>query len=67
MKKNNFKNRKEHKTRPFEGKINQFKRETVVLCHLAEFEQFKEALGNAHIDYDLGDFYGNNHIVLVKK
>lgn len=63
MKKNN----KVRKTRPYEGKINQLKKETVVLCNLAEFDKFKEALGNAHIDYDLGDFYGDNHIIIVKK
>ena len=62
MKKNN----KVRKARPFEGKINQFKKENVVLCSLHEFEGFKQALGNAHIDYELGDFY-NDGIIIVKK
>jgi hypothetical protein len=62
-----MKNKKVRKTRPFEGKINQLKRETVVLCNLAEFDKFKEALSNAHVDYDLGDFFGDNDIIIVKK
>ena len=61
-----FKNKKVHETKPFEGKINQLKRETVVLCTMNQFEDFKQALADADIDYDLGDFFGDN-IIVVKK
>ena len=68
MKQKNFHNKtkKQHVTRPFEGKINQFKREKLVLCSMVQFEGFKKALKDADIDYDLGDFFGDN-IVIVKK
>lgn len=70
MKKNRTYARKGNKpakaTCPFEGKINQLKREKVVLCSLVQFEEFKKALGEAHVDYDLGDFY-NGGIIVVKK
>lgn len=60
------KNKKVRETKPFEGKINQLKRETVVLCNMAQFESFKQALADADVDYDLGDFFGDN-IIIVKK
>lgn len=53
-------------SKPFEGKIKQLERETVVLCNMAQFEGFKQALKDADIDYDLGDFFGDN-IMVVKK
>lgn len=52
--------------RPFEGKVNQLKREKLVLCSMLQFEGFKQALGNAHIEYELGDFYKDG-IIIVKK
>ncbi len=70
MKKNKFMGHKTRRNRPFEGKINQLKRETVVLCNLAEFDAFKQALNDAHVDYDLGDFYNTSdsqNIIVVKK
>lgn len=62
----NQKNQKVRKTRPFEGKINQLKREKLVLCSMVEFEHFKNALADAGIDYDLGDFYKDGIIVIKK-
>ena len=61
-----FKNKKVRETKPFEGKINQLKRETVVLCTMNQFEDFKQALADADIDYNLGDFFGDG-IIVVKK
>lgn len=58
--------KKNRQTKPFEGKINQLKRETVVLCNMAQFENFKQALADADVDYDLGDFFGDN-IIIVKR
>ena len=58
--------KKNRQTKPFEGKINQLKRETVVLCNMAQFEDFKQALNDANIDYELGDFYKDG-IIIVKK
>lgn len=68
MKQKNFHNKtkKQHVTRPFEGKINQLKREKVVLCNMVQFEDFKKALNDADVDYDLGDFFGDG-IIVVKK
>lgn len=66
MKQNNKKNQKVQKTRSFEGKINQLKRESLVLCSLVQFEGFKKALDCAHVEYDLGDFY-NDGIIVIKK
>lgn len=62
----NQKNQKVRKTRPFEGKINQLKREKLVLCSMVQFEDFKKAMNDAHVDYDLGDFYGDGIIVIKK-
>jgi len=62
----NKKNQKVRKTRPFEGLINQLKRETVVLVNMDKFEDFKQALNDADIDYDLGDFWRDG-IFVVKK
>lgn len=61
-----FKNKKVRETKPFEGKINQLKREKLVLCTMVQFEGFKKAMNNAHIDYELGDFYKDG-IIVVKK
>ena len=58
--------KKNRQTKPFEGKINQLKRETMVLCNMAQFEDFKQALADADVDYDLGDFYKDG-IIVVKK
>lgn len=58
--------KKNRQTKPFEGKINQLKREKLVLCTMAQFEDFKKALNNADIDYELGDFYKGG-IIVVKK
>lgn len=58
--------KKNRQTKPFEGKINQLKREKLVLCTMAQFEDFKKALSDADIDYDLGDFYKDG-IIVVKK
>jgi hypothetical protein len=66
MKQSNKKNQKVRKTRPFEGMMNQLKRETLVLVNMDKFEDFKKALNDADVDYDLGDFYGNG-IFVVKK
>lgn len=66
MKQNNKKNQKVQKTRPFEGKINQLKREKLVLCSLVQFDGFKKAMNDANIDYELGDFYKDG-IIVVKK
>ena len=64
--KKNKKNQKVRETKPFEGKINQLKREKLVLCSMLQFEDFKKALNDAHVDYDLGDFYGDGIIVIKK-
>lgn len=66
MKQNNKKNQKVRQTKPFEGKINQLKREKLVLCSMVQFEGFKKAMNDAHIDYELGDFYKDG-IIIVKK
>ena len=58
--------KKNRQTKPFEGKINQLKREKLVLCSLVQFEDFKKALYGAHVEYDLGDFY-NDGIIVIKK
>lgn len=59
-------NKKVRETKPFEGKINQLKREKLVLCSLVQFEGFKKALDGAHVEYELGDFY-NDGIIVIKK
>ena len=64
--KNNKKNAQVKETKPFEGLIKQLERETLVLCSLVQFEGFKKALGNANVEYDLGDFY-NDGIIVIKK
>ena len=64
MKKN--KKNQTRETKPFEGKINQLKREKLVLCSMVQFEGFKKAMNDAHIDYELGDFY-NDGIIVIKK
>lgn len=51
---------------PFTGEINQLKREKLILCNLNKFEGFKKALAEHHIEYDLGDFYGDGIIVCKK-
>lgn len=61
-----FKNKKVRETKPFEGKINQLKREKLVLCAMVQFEGFKKAMNDANIDYELGDFYKDG-IIVVKK
>ena len=61
-----FKNKKVRETKPFEGKINQLKREKLVLCTMVQFEGFKKAMNDANIDYELGDFYKDG-IIVVKK
>ena len=58
--------KKNRQTKPFEGKINQLKREKLVLCTMIQFEGFKQALNDANIDYELGDFYKDG-IIIVKK
>ena len=58
--------KKNRPTKPFEGKINQLKREKLVLCTMVQFEGFKKAMNNAHIDYELGDFYKDGIIVMKK-
>lgn len=58
--------KKNRQTKPFEGKINQLKREKLVLCTMVQFEGFKQALNDANIDYELGDFYKDG-IIIVKK
>ena len=58
--------KKNRQTKPFEGKINQLKREKLVLCALTQFDGFKQALNSANIDYELGDFYKDG-IIVVKK
>ena len=58
--------KKNRQTKPFEGKINQLKREKLVLCTMVQFDGFKQALNNANIDYELGDFYKDG-IIVVKK
>ena len=58
--------KKNRQTKPFEGKINQLKREKLVLCTMVQFEGFKKAMNNAHIDYELGDFYKDGIIVMKK-
>ena len=63
---NNNKNQKTCKTKPFQGHINQFKKEKFILIHLDKFEGFKQALADAHIEYECGDFY-NDGIILCKK
>lgn len=52
--------------KPFTGLINQLNRETLVLVSLDKFDAFKQALEEADIDYDLGDFYFDNIIVMKK-
>lgn len=59
-------NKKARETKPFEGKINQLKRESLVLCSLIQFEGFKNALDSAHVEYELGDFYKDGIIVIKK-
>ena len=58
--------KKNRQTKPFEGKINQLKREKLVLCTLTQFDGFKKAMKDANIDYELGDFYKDG-IIIVKK
>lgn len=58
--------KKNRRTKPFEGKINQLKREKLVLCTMVQFEGFKKAMNDANIDYELGDFYKDG-IIIVKK
>ena len=62
----NQKVRKAHVTMPFEGKIRQLQREKVVLCEMVQFSAFKQALNDAHVEYELGDFYKDG-IIVVKK
>ena len=52
--------------KPFTGMIRQLERETLVLVALDKFDAFKRALEDADIDYDLGDFYFDNIIVMKK-
>ena len=59
-------NKKVRATKPFEGKVNQLKREKLVLCSMVQFNDFKKALNEAHVEYDLGDFYGDGIIVIKK-
>ena len=69
MKQKNFRNKKAYQpkpSKPFEGKIKQLERETVVLCLMDQFDAFKQALKDADVDYDLGDFYGNSMVVVKK-
>ena len=61
-----FKNKKVRKTKPFEGKTNQLKREKLVLCTMVQFDGFKKALNDANIDYELSDFYKDGIIVMKK-
>ena len=65
---NNNKNnsKKVREAKPFEGKINQLKREKLVLCSMVQFNDFKKAMNEAHVDYELGDFYKDG-IIVVKK
>ena len=58
--------KKNRQTKPFEGKINQLKREKLVLCTMVQFEGFKKAMNDANIDYELGDFYKDGIIVMKK-
>lgn len=58
--------KKNRRTKPFEGKINQLKREKLVLCTMVQFEGFKKAMNDANIDYELGDFYKDGIIVMKK-
>lgn len=58
--------KKNRQTKPFEGKINQLKREKLVLCTMVQFNDFKQALNSANINYELGDFYKDG-IIVVKK
>lgn len=58
--------KKNRQTKPFEGKINQLKREKLVLCTMVQFEGFTKAMNDANIDYELGDFYKDG-IIVVKK
>lgn len=58
--------KKNRQTKPFEGKINQLKREKLVLCTMVQFEGFKKALNDANIDYELGNFYKDGIIVMKK-
>lgn len=64
--KQNRKNQKVRKTRPFEGLVRQLNKETLVLVNLNKFDAFKQVLNDADIDYDLGDFFGDG-IIVVKK
>ena len=52
--------------KPFTGMLNQLRKETVVLIALDKFEGFKKAMEDAHVDYDLGDFYSDGIIVMKK-
>lgn len=58
--------KKNRQTKPFEGKINQLKREKLVLCSMVQFNDFKKAMNDAHIEYELGDFYKDGIIVIKK-
>lgn len=58
--------KKNRQTKPFEGKINQLKREKLVLCAMVQFDGFKKAMSDSNIDYELGDFYKDG-IIIVKK
>ena len=65
--KRNFRYNKAQKpAKPFTGMMRQLDRETVVLCTMDKFADFKSALADADIDYDLGDFY-NDGIIFIKK
>ncbi len=69
--KNMFRGRKTVKrafkpAKPFTGMIRQLNKETLVLVSLDKFDAFKQALEEADIDYDLGDFFGDNIIVMKR-
>ena len=59
-------NKAEKPTRPFEGMMKQLNKETLVLCNLNKFAEFTGALKAEGIEYELGDFYGDN-IIIVKR
>ena len=64
MKKHFNKNFKPGK--PFEGMVKQLKREHLILVAMSKFEDFKKALNEEEIEYDLGDFFGDGIIVVEK-
>lgn len=67
MKKNNKyqKNQKVRKSNPFEGKIKQLKKETLILVNLDEAKPFVQECFRQRIKVGVGDVY-NGGVIIYK-